>query len=310
MKHIEIKAFAKVNLSIDILGKYPNGYHQVEMVMHQIDLHDKVAVNWIENEPNNDFVIQLKTNKYYLPVDERNLAYKAALLMKDKYGKDLRGTVKIDILKNIPVAAGLAGGSSNGAAVILGLNNLWKLNLDVKTMCEIASELGSDVPFTLMGQAKGNECLGEKINNDSLATTCALAAGTGTEMTPLPAIEKNILLSKPPISVSTAEVYKGMKLDEIESRPDNKELIEALENKDIEGVKKNMINVLEQYTLANYDIVVETKEKIKEACESASVLMSGSGPTVFAIVEDENELDRGYKILKEMNKETYITKTI
>jgi 4-diphosphocytidyl-2-C-methyl-D-erythritol kinase len=218
--------------------------------------------------------------------------------------------VKIDILKNIPVAAGLAGGSGNGAAVILGLNHLWELGLNVEEMCKVAAMLGSDVPFTLMGQAKGNTCLGEKINNDKLATTCALATGTGTEMMPLPAIKKDILLSKPSISVSTAEVYKGMKLDELSDRPNNKELIEALENGDFDKIKANMINVLEQYTLANYDMVVETKNKIKEACPTASVLMSGSGPTVFAIVEDNDEMMAGYNVLKGINKATYITKTI
>ena len=134
--------------------------------------------------------------------------------------------------------------------------------------------------------------------------------GTGTELTPLPALNSRILLSKPSISVSTAEVYKGMKLDELEERPDNKKLIEGLKNADISTVTENMANVLEQYTLANYDVVQKTKDKIKEVCPEGFVLMSGSGPSVFAIVSSDKELEEGYEVMKNINKETYKTRTL
>ena len=310
MKKIELKSYAKINLSIDILGKYDNGYHQVEMVMQHINLFDLISIRWFENEPADRFEISIKTDKFYLPTDNRNLAYKAAEIMYEKYGEGRKGTVRIDMKKNIPVAAGLAGGSGNGAAVIHGLNVLWGIDADLEELCEVASMLGSDVPFTLMGQAKVNKCLGEKMNRHKLAVTCALAEGTGTKLTPLPPLNSKILLSKPPISVSTAEVYKGMKLDELEDRPDNKKLIEGLENADISMITANMANVLEQYTLANYDIVQDTKNKIGEVCPQSFVLMSGSGPSVFAIVESEDELDAGYEVMKNINKETYKTRTL
>lgn len=310
MKKIELKSYAKINLSIDILGKYENGYHQVEMVMQHINLFDLISIKWFENEPADSFEISIKTDKFYLPTDNRNLAYKAAEIMYEKYGQGRKGTVRIDMKKNIPVAAGLAGGSGNGAAVIHGLNVLWDLNRDLEELCQVSSALGSDVPFTLMGQAKTNKCLGEEMNNHRLAVTCALAEGTGTELTPLPALNSRILLSKPSISVSTAEVYKGMKLDELEVRPDNKKLIDGLKNADISMVTENMANVLEQYTLANYDVVQKTKDKIKEVCPEGFVLMSGSGPSVFAIVSSDKELEEGYEVMKNINKETYKTRTL
>ena len=310
MKSIRVNSYAKINLSIDVIRRLENGYHEVDMVMQQIDLHDEVLLRWFEDKNANDLEIQLKTNKYYLPIDQRNLAYKAAILMKEYFGENIKGTLKIDILKNIPVAAGMAGGSSNGAAVIHGINVLWGLNKDLKELCKVASILGSDVPFTLMGQAKVNKSLGKEMNNHKLATCCALATGTGTQLESLPSFEADILLSKPPISVSTAEVYKGMNLAKLEKRPNNKQLIVGLRNKDINKITDNMINVLEQYTLKKYDVVNETKEKMKTLCPNSKVLMSGSGPTIFGVMANKQEMDKGYEKLKKINKETFKTRTL
>ena len=158
MKRIHVKSYAKINLSLDVLRRLENGYHEVEMVMQQILLHDEVDVKWKESDE--PFRIVLQTNRPYLPVDERNLAYKAAQLMHEQYGEGRTGSLRIDIKKRIPVAAGLAGGSGNGAAVIHGLNSLWNLGLDVSSLNQIGSKLGSDVPFCIMGQAKMNRSLG------------------------------------------------------------------------------------------------------------------------------------------------------
>lgn len=310
MKSIRIKAYAKINLSLDLLKRLETGYHQVEMVMQQIELHDEVYLRWFEDSNLDGVDIKLKTNKYYLPTDERNLAYKAAQLMAETYGKDKKGTIRIDICKNIPVAAGMAGGSSNGAAVIHGINALWGLDKNLEELCKVGAKLGADVPFTLMGQAKANKSLGQKMNSDKLATCCAFATGIGTDLEVISPFKADILLSKPPISVSTPEVYKGMELDKIQTRPNNEEMIQGLRDGDRKKVTDNMVNVLEQYTLKAYDVVADTKEKMKKACPNANVLMSGSGPTIFGVVSSQSELEKGYEILKKVNGETYKTRTI
>ena len=192
MKSIRLKAYAKVNLSLDVLGKLDNGYHQVEMIMQQIKLSDDVFIRWFPDEDADGISITLKTNRYYLPVDSRNLAYKAAQIMSERVGHGLKGTVRIDIKKNIPVAAGLAGGSGNGAAVLHGLNVLWEAGLNLKKLCSLGAELGSDVPFTIMGQARGNRDLIKVFGKDPMATTCALAYGTGTELKPIKPLESPI----------------------------------------------------------------------------------------------------------------------
>lgn len=310
MNSIRINAYAKVNLSIDVLRRLENGYHQVEMVMQQIELHDEVLIRWVEDENSDGVKIELKTNKFYLPTDQRNLAYKAAQFMAELYGENKNGTIRIDICKNIPVAAGMAGGSSNGAAVMHGINVLWNLNKGLDELCEVGAKLGADVPFTLMGQAKANKSLGEKMNKDKLAACCALATGIGTELKVLPSFKADIILSKPPISVSTPEVYRGMKLDEISCRPNNEQLIEGLKERNRRKVLDNMVNVLEQYTLKTYDVVAHTKSKMQEICPNTKVLMSGSGPTIFGVVFNKNELEKGYEILKKVNGETFKTRTL
>ncbi len=313
MRSIRIKAYAKVNLSLDVIKRQNDGYHQVEMVMQQIDLSDEVLVRWKPSEPKDRFAIMIKTNKFFVPTDEKNLAYKAALLMQKRKADDKKGSLRIDIKKNIPVAAGLAGGSSNAAAVLHALNVLWDLNLSISELCEIGSELGADVPFTIMGQAKANKKLDLFYGEDKLKTTCALATGIGTTLKPLKAVKASVLLSKPPISVSTKEVYQGLDLEEIRTsakRPDNKKVIEAIQAGDLSLLKGNMANVLETYTCKKYKIVQETKEIMKEVCPDAKVLMSGSGPSVFGIANRQDMLIAGYRVLKKRNKETFLTRTL
>lgn len=305
MKKITVKSYAKINLSLDVLRRLENGFHEVEMVMQQILLHDEVSVKWEEGGV--DFRIKLNTNRSYLPTDERNLAYKAAVLMHELYGQDRKGTVRIDIKKRIPVAAGMAGGSGNGAAVLHALNWLWELGLDVKALNEAGSRLGSDVPFCIMGQAKMNTILG--LAEDPLATHCAVARGTGTELEPIKGLASHIALSKPSIGVSTAEVYKGLKLDEIKEHPDTAELIDALQNENREKICKNMINLLENFTLREYPNVVRTKEQMQQLLGKENVLMSGSGPTVFGLCDTRVQAQEVCAHMEQFNRESYWTRT-
>jgi len=305
MKRVTVKSYAKINLSLDVLRRLENGFHEVEMIMQQILLNDEVAVKW--EEGGNEFRLSMGTNRSYLPVDERNLAYKAALIMHELHGTDKKGNLRIDIKKRIPVAAGMAGGSGNGAAVLHALNYLWNLNLNVQQLNEIGSKLGSDVPFCIMGQAKMNKILG--LTNDPLATHCAVARGTGTDLEPIKGLRSHIALSKPAIGVSTAEVYQGLRLDEIERHPDTEEMIKALEAEDREKICKNMINLLENFTLKEYANVVCTKETMQKMLGKNNVLMSGSGPTVFGLCDSKEQAQQICKTMEQYNKETYWTRT-
>ena len=309
MKKIDLKAYAKINLCLDVKGLLPGGFHEVEMIMQQILLCDDVSMAW-EPDADGEFNIELRTNRNFLPTDERNLAYKAALLMKDEFGEKAGGgNLRIFIKKRIPVAAGLAGGSSNGAAVLHGLNVLWDLNLSVAELNEVGAKLGSDVPFCIMGQAAETLALKKRFRKDPLACHCALATGRGTDLKPLTGLRSHLVLSKPAVSVSTAEVYRGIDNEEIPERPNVQEMIEALKIQDMDSVEKNMINVLENFTLKRYPIVVYTKDKMQSKCNPAGVLMSGSGPTVFGLCGSIDESKRICREMEEENRESFWTRT-
>ena len=305
MKRIHVKSYAKINLSLDVLRRLENGYHEVEMVMQQILLNDEIDVKWIESDE--PFSIVLHTNRSYLPTDERNLAYKAALLMHDAYGSGMTGELRIDIKKRIPVAAGLAGGSGNGAAVLHAVNKLWELGLDVAQLNEIGSKLGSDVPFCIMGQAAMNKELG--LTEDPLATHCAVATGTGTDLRPVTGLQSHLVLSKPAIGVSTAEVYQGLDLQAISIHPDTEEMVQALAEKNMEHVRKNMINLLENFTLERYPSVMRTKEHMQDMLGAENVLMSGSGPTVFGLCGTREQAQQVCEEMTRYNKESFWTRT-
>jgi len=308
MKMISVHSFGKINLSIDVMEKLPSGYHRVEMVMQQITLHDDVAVKWMPDD-SGEIKIACATNRHYLPVDDRNLATKAAKVMATRFTQKQGGLIRIDIKKRLPVAAGLAGGSSNGAAVLHSINQLWKLGLSVESLCGIGQELGADVPFCLMGQAAWSPSLKSRYQRDPMAVGCALATGIGTDLIPLKGLKAHIVLSKPPISVSTREVYQGLRAEEIKRRPDTRKLLEGLKDGNWALIEKNMVNVLEFYTLKMYDMVVYTKNKMTEACPGATVLMSGSGPTVFGFYRTEEDARHVYEAMKPINRETFLTET-
>lgn len=299
---ITLRAYAKVNLSLDVLGELPDGYHEVEMVMQAVELYDKVTVEWERAKAGQ--TIEAVTNLAYLPVNEDNIACKAARIMIEMFRPQEPMVIKISLEKHIPVAAGLAGGSADGAAVLRCLAKLWGINLSLGELCELGARLGADVPFCLWAQE---------------GLTCALAKGLGTELSPLPPLNCLVLLSKPPISVATAKVYGALKLDEIpeSDRPDTERIIDGLEKAAVGGgsveglslIAENMGNLLETVTLPAFPRVLETKEKMKECGGAAAVMMSGSGPTVFGLYADEEAGRNAYETMKQVNRETYLRRT-
>ena len=331
MAKVEIKSFVKINLSIDVGPRGDNGYHRVDMVMQQLSFHDDVTVEYMPSDPGREgcgtasgdggsFDIEVSTNRYYLPVDNRNLAYQAAELMADLASTVhvAPGTIRISIRKRIPVAGGLAGGSGNAAAVLHALNIIWGLGLSLSELMDLGAKLGSDVPFCVMGQARSNRTFPEYIRKDKMAVSCARATGRGTELAPVTPLDSWVVISKPKFSVSTKEVYEGIDAREITRRPDNDRLVSCMNEKAKRSrhrsarpdadLYRDFINVLEEYTLDKYPKVAETKGKMLEA-GAKFALMSGSGPTVFGIFGSMSEAKEAAEKLRAEGLETYWTRT-
>ncbi len=326
---IEIKSYAKINLSLDVLGKRPDGYHEVDMVMQLVDLSDSIRVSVAESGKDNDIdkdsgkdknrdnepEIELHITRKDLPTDRGNIAYKAAELMHETFREKshLPGKIAIEIEKNIPVAAGLAGGSGNGAAVIHALNILWNLKLPLKELKALGAKLGADVPFCISGMAskEANPQLFTYLQNDEKdISTCVRATGTGTELEVLPPLNADIVLSTPPVSVSTAEVYRGIDSITITKKPQTDALIDALKAGSLKEVAKNVDNVLEFFTLKRYDCVMYTKNIASEKTDAEAVLMSGSGPTVFSLYADEGKAKKAFEVMRKENEQTYLCHTL
>lgn len=266
-----VKAPAKINLSLDVLNKRPDGYHEVEMIMTTIDLADRIELSLEENN-----IIRIISLNRFVPDDQRNLAYQAAKLLKDKF--HVQKGVSIKIEKNIPVAAGLAGGSSDAAAVLRGLNKLWGLGLSLDQLAEIGAEIGSDVSFCVYGGT-------------------ALATGRGEIIKELPAPPICwVVLAKPFIGVSTADIYKRLDVATI-NHPNTKLMIDSIYRGDYEQMCKNVGNVLEDVTLNLYEEVAQIKEQMSKFGADA-VLMSGSGPTVFGLMHHDSRMHRVYNGLR------------
>ena len=261
MREIRLRAMAKINLGLDVLGKRENGYHDLRMIMQTVGLFDRITLR-ATKAPG----IRIQTNLGFLPTDTGNLAVRAAQLLFDEFG--LEGGLFIDLEKHIPVAAGLAGGSSDAAAVLHGVNELFDLKLDREQLMERGLKLGADVPFCIL---RGT----------------ALAEGVGEILTstrPMPAC--HILLAKPPIHVSTKFVFGNLRADAITSHPDIDGQLRALEEGDLKALADKMGNVLEAVTVSAYPIIREIKAKMMEG-GAIGAMMSGSGPTVFGLFDDE-----------------------
>ena len=277
---IVLKSYGKINLGLDVLRRREDGYHEVRMIMQTVGLYDLLTMKKIKDDK-----IQMTCNLTFLPTDERNLVYKAVKLMKDKY--HIKDGVEINLNKRIPVAAGMAGGSSNCAAALKGMNQLFDLGLSIDELCEIGVTLGADVPYCVM---RGT----------------ALAEGIGEKLTRLPGLPKcYVLVGKPGINVSTKLAYENLHLDQIQSHPDIDGMISDIENQDLHSLTAKMQNVFEPGIISQYPVIQEIKD-LMEANGALKAMMSGSGPTVFGIFDDRSKLREATEALRN----SHLAKTV
>lgn len=284
MVQIQLKARAKINLALDVTRKREDGYHDLKMVMQTIDLYDKVTIKKIAANK-----IILITNMNGLPVNENNIVYKAAKLMKDKF--NITSGVVIKLEKHIPIGSGMAGGSTDAAATLKGMNTLYSLGLSTEDLMAQGLQLGADVPYCILGGT-------------------ALAQGVGERLTPIHNnMEYYILLAKPNASVSTKYVFSNLNINEIKEHPDVDGMVEAIKNGNLDGITCRLGNVLEMVTIGKHPIIGEIKDRMK-ALGAKGVLMSGSGSTVFGIYTDKNVAKKAIAVLKQEGKAklVYLTK--
>nr|WP_296455359.1 4-(cytidine 5'-diphospho)-2-C-methyl-D-erythritol kinase [uncultured Acetatifactor sp.] len=260
MDGYQIKAYAKINLGLDVVRRLPNGYHEVKMVMQSVGLWDELTLERAEGG------ITITTDADGLSTGEDNLIYRAARLMLDKYGCP---GLRVHLQKNIPIAAGMAGGSTDAAAVMKGINHLYRLGLSPAQLMEDGVAIGADVPYCILGGT-------------------ALAEGIGEKLTPLPPLPPcHILIAKPDISVSTKYVYEHLDANGLEAHPDIDGMVQAIRDGSLRGVLERMANVLETVTVPAHPVIADIKARMREL-GAADSLMSGSGPTVFGIFRQED----------------------
>lgn len=283
MKDISVKALAKINLGLDVVRKREDGYHEVRMVMQTIHLFDRLEI-----KQTNTGKIDISTNLAFLPTNENNLVYKAAKLLMDEF--QIKDGISVKLHKHIPVAAGMAGGSTDAAAILYGMNRIFDLGLSREELMQRGVKLGADVPYCVM---RGT----------------ALAEGIGEELTALPPMVKcPVLIAKPQISVSTKFVYDNLKLNDKTVHPDIDKLVADIKEKDLTKIAADMGNVLETVTIPNYPVIAEIKNKMME-CGAINSMMSGSGPTVFGLFDNEDTAAAAYGAMREsgLAKQIYLT---
>ncbi len=277
------RSHAKINLTLDVLSKLDNGYHTIKTIMQTVSLFDLIIID------KTDIGISLTTNLKYLPTNSKNIAYKAAEVFFST--AKIKGGAKIMIHKNIPVSAGLAGGSGNCAVVLCALNRLYNSPLSDKELLDLGKTLGADVPYCMTGSTQ----LGE---------------GIGEILTPLPnAPRMHIVLVKPPISISTAAIYEHIDNIEISVRPDTDVMIEAIENRDTKAIAQNLCNVMESVSSKMHPVIREIKSKII-SYGAMGALMSGSGPTVFGIFDDEKKAKVCADSFTRQYKDVFLVNTV
>lgn len=280
---MKLKAYGKVNISLDVVGKREDGYHLLRMIMQTVDIYDELIFEKCEEG------IHITCDKEFVPTDKRNLVYKAIELFNTTY--KVQGGVKVHINKNIPVEAGMAGGSTDAAAALKGVRDLYMPNVSDKELMELGVKIGADVPYCILGGT-------------------ALCEGIGEVITPLKPFQNKILVVvKPNFGVSTVAVYKAFDINSIEKHPDTETLIDAMEKDNVLYVANNMMNLLENVTIKNHEEIQQIKEYMEKE-GSLGAMMSGSGPTVFGFFEDMLTAQRCYEKLKEKYKEVFITRTI
>ena len=281
---MRLRALAKINLGLDVVGKRDDGYHEVRMIMQTIQMYDVLEIEK-KKEPG----IVLTTNIPYVPTDERNLVYKAAKMLMDEF--KIKDGVNIYINKRIPIAGGMAGGSSDCATTLMGINQLFELGLSKEELMERGVKLGADVPYCVLGGT-------------------AIARGIGEVLTPLPApADCHVIIAKPPVSVSTAYVYGHIKPLEITKRPDIKAMAQSIKDGDLKKMASLIYNVMEDVTVVEYPIISEIKQVMLDNGALNSI-MSGSGPTVFGLFDDKEKAQQCVKTLEEkgLTQQLYLTK--
>ena len=286
MDRVVTKAYAKINLGLDVIRKRPDGYHDVKMVMQTVDLYDVLLVSKKEED-----TITISTQREDIPVNEDNLIYKAVKLMKEAYG--FPGGVHVELVKNIPIAAGMAGGSTDAAAAMRAINDLFELNRPAKELESHAVKIGADVPYCIQGGTVLSEGIGELLTDLPNAPQCIL------------------LIAKPDIMVSTKYVYENLNLPNIQKHPDIDAIVKAIKEGNVEGMIEPMDNVLASVTEEKYGIIKEIKQTM-EKNGAIKALMSGSGPTVFGIFETMVQAATAFDAIKEkgMAREIFISKFV
>ena len=283
---MEVKAFAKLNLSLDVLGKRPDGYHDMKMVMQSITLSDDITV--VDNDGQG---IRVSSNVGFLPTNEKNLAVAAALRFYESLGKEAR-SVDLSLEKSIPVCAGMAGGSSDAAAVLRALNEMEGRPYDLMELAKVGEKVGSDVPYCVLG-------------------TTALAEGRGEVLTTLTSLPKCwVVVCKPDFPVSTPELFGKIDRCKVRCRPDTDGMIRALEQGDLEGVARRMYNVFEDVLPERQRSRVRDIKNTLIQCGALGANMSGTGPTAFGLFEDETAAREAYAQLSEQYRETYLAETV
>ena len=282
-KRAMARSYAKINLTLDVLGRRENGYHDVEMIMQTVSLFDLVIVDKSAGP------ISVKTNLSYLPDNDKNIAYKAAKLFFD-YTK-IKSSVKIMIHKNIPVAAGLAGGSGNAAAVLCAMDKLYGTEMPPEELMKLGASLGADVPYCILGGT-------------------AVASGIGEILTPIKPMKKTyILLVKPPVNISTAAIYEEIDSADILLHPDTQAMQKAIAENDIKRISQNLCNVMESVTEKQCPVISGIKKKML-LNGAKGALMSGSGPTVFGIFDDYAKAKRSHDSFSRQYKDSFLVTTI
>lgn len=277
------RAYGKINLGLDVIRRRPDGYHEVKMIMQMVDIYDELTMAETENGQ-----ITISTDNAELPNDEHNLIYKAIIKFRETTGEKMG--VCVTLKKNIPIAAGMAGGSTDAAAALILYNDLCGRKLSVEELCKIGVKVGADVPYCIMGKT-------------------ALSEGIGEVLTPLQAPPKcSLVIAKPDINVSTKFVYEHLQLDTLKKHPDIDGMRKAIENGDLQGICDRMENVLETVTVQEYPVITQIKELlIQNGAENA--LMSGSGPTVFAVFTDKDKAEKAKEKLEQtgLAKQLFVT---
>lgn len=286
MDKLQLKAYGKINLALDVLRKREDGYHDLDMIMQMVDVYDDIII-----EKNNNKDIVVKTDKAVLSNGKDNLAYMAAKTLMDEFG--ISQGVIITINKRIPIAGGMAGGSSDCATTMIGINQMFNLGLDKKALMERGVKLGADVPYCILGGT-------------------AIARGIGEVLTPLKTPPQcHVIIAKPPVSVSTAFVYGHIRPNQIKKHPDVEKMVEAINNQDLKMLASLLSNVMEEVTIPEYPIIQDIKEVMLENGALNSI-MSGSGPTAFGLYDDKESAEKTVELLKEkqLTEQLYLTKFI